>query len=234
MGDSDKDNDSNKFLPIANVTRIMKKALPAHAKMSKEAKETVQECVSEFVSYITVEAIDKCQKEKKKTIQGDDLLVAMATLGFEDYANHLKVYLDKFREMEGVVKMSTGRQDGSGGSGSGGCGDGGDGGNLGGFSGGGEGGGEGGMHGGMSGGVGGMHDGIGGGVLFGECHGGMGGSGGGGGQYHHGGGGGRGGGSGEGVGRGMHVVGWVGEMMYQQGPQGAHDGSGQYHHMGEN
>nr|XP_025637937.1 nuclear transcription factor Y subunit B-3 [Arachis hypogaea] len=75
----------DRFLPIANVSRIMKKALPPNAKISKEAKETVQECVSEFISFITGEASDKCQREKRKTINGDDLLWAMTTLGFENY-----------------------------------------------------------------------------------------------------------------------------------------------------
>ncbi|TYI96800.1 hypothetical protein E1A91_D01G099100v1 [Gossypium mustelinum] len=93
--------EQDRFLPIANVGRIMKKALPANAKISKEAKETVQECVSEFISFITGEASDKCQKEKRKTINGDDLLWAMTTLGFEDYVEPLKVYLQRFREMEG-------------------------------------------------------------------------------------------------------------------------------------
>ncbi|KAK7860060.1 nuclear transcription factor y subunit b-3 [Quercus suber] len=79
----------------------MKKALPANAKISKEAKETVQECVSEFISFITGEASDKCQREKRKTINGDDLLWAMTTLGFEEYVEPLKIYLQKFREMEG-------------------------------------------------------------------------------------------------------------------------------------
>lgn len=37
---------------IANVARIMKNALPGSAKVSKEAKECVQECVSEFISFI--------------------------------------------------------------------------------------------------------------------------------------------------------------------------------------
>ncbi|URE31208.1 Histone-like transcription factor (CBF/NF-Y) and archaeal histone [Musa troglodytarum] len=79
----------------------MKKALPANAKISKDAKETVQECVSEFISFVTGEASDKCQREKRKTINGDDLLWAMTTLGFEDYVEPLKVYLQRFREMEG-------------------------------------------------------------------------------------------------------------------------------------
>ncbi|GMI86631.1 hypothetical protein HRI_002332400 [Hibiscus trionum] len=100
----------DRFLPIANVSRIMKKSLPANAKISKEAKETVQECVSEFISFITGEASDKCQREKRKTINGDDLLWAMTTLGFENYVSPLKVYLNKYRETEGE-KNSMARQD---------------------------------------------------------------------------------------------------------------------------
>ncbi|KAL5546228.1 hypothetical protein UlMin_005915 [Ulmus minor] len=91
--------EQDRFLPIANISRIMKKALPANGKIAKDAKETVQECVSEFISFITSEASDKCQREKRKTINGDDLLWAMATLGFEDYIDPLKIYLAKYREV---------------------------------------------------------------------------------------------------------------------------------------
>jgi histone H3/H4 len=47
--------EQDKYLPIANIARIMKKALPPNAKVAKDAKETVQECVSEFISFITSE-----------------------------------------------------------------------------------------------------------------------------------------------------------------------------------
>ncbi|KAM0908916.1 hypothetical protein ACQ4PT_015137 [Festuca glaucescens] len=93
--------EQDRFLPIANVSRIMKRSLPANAKISKEAKETVQECVSEFISFVTGEASDKCQREKRKTINGDDLLWAMTTLGFEAYVAPLKAYLNRYREVEG-------------------------------------------------------------------------------------------------------------------------------------
>ncbi|XP_040986247.1 nuclear transcription factor Y subunit B-3-like [Juglans microcarpa x Juglans regia] len=105
--------EQDRFLPIANVSRIMKKALPANAKISKDAKETVQECVSEFISFITGEASDKCQREKRKTINGDDLLWAMTTLGFEDYVEPLKVYLQRFREMEGEKSVAVRDKDAS-------------------------------------------------------------------------------------------------------------------------
>ncbi|KAI5384371.1 hypothetical protein KIW84_071399 [Lathyrus oleraceus] len=101
ISDSSSSKEQDRFLPIANVSRIMKRALPANAKISKEAKETVQECVSEFISFITGEASDKCQREKRKTINGDDLLWAMTTLGFENYVGPLKVYLNNYRETEG-------------------------------------------------------------------------------------------------------------------------------------
>ncbi|CAK8578858.1 unnamed protein product [Lathyrus sativus] len=106
ISDSSSSKEQDRFLPIANVSRIMKRALPANAKISKEAKETVQECVSEFISFITGEASDKCQREKRKTINGDDLLWAMTTLGFENYVGPLKVYLNNYRETEGEKSNS--------------------------------------------------------------------------------------------------------------------------------
>jgi hypothetical protein len=44
----------------------------ATAKMSKEAKSTMQECVSEFIGFITSEASDRLGEDKRKTITGDD------------------------------------------------------------------------------------------------------------------------------------------------------------------
>ena len=88
----------DRYLPIANIARIMKNTLPENAKIAKDSKETVQECVSEFISFITSEASDKCLQEKRKTINGDDLLWAMSTLGFDKYVEPLKLYLNKYRE----------------------------------------------------------------------------------------------------------------------------------------
>ncbi len=48
-------------------------------------------------------ASDKCQQEKRKTINGDDLLWAMATLGFDRYIEPLKVYLAKYREVRATA-----------------------------------------------------------------------------------------------------------------------------------
>ena len=101
---------------FAPVARIMKTALPDNAKIAKEAKECMQECVSEFISFITSEgtssavlekvvlltfhaASEKCQQEKRKTVNGEDILFAMTSLGFENYGEALKIYLARYREV---------------------------------------------------------------------------------------------------------------------------------------
>ncbi|KAH0640171.1 hypothetical protein KY285_036757 [Solanum tuberosum] len=91
----------DRLLPIANVGRIMKHILPQNAKISKEGKETMQECVSEFISFVTGEASEKCHKEKRKTLNGDDVCWALGNLGFDDYVEPLKRYLHRYRELEG-------------------------------------------------------------------------------------------------------------------------------------
>jgi nuclear transcription Y subunit beta len=78
----------------------MKQILPGNAKIAKDAKESVQTCVSEFISFITSEATDRCQRDRRKTIDGDDLLWAMGTLGFDEYIPTLRVYLARFRESQ--------------------------------------------------------------------------------------------------------------------------------------
>lgn len=48
---------------------------------------------------LTRTASEKCQQEKRKTVNGEDILFAMTSLGFENYAEALKVYLSKYREV---------------------------------------------------------------------------------------------------------------------------------------
>ncbi|XP_068643088.1 nuclear transcription factor Y subunit B-1 [Aristolochia californica] len=93
--------EQDRFMPIANVIRIMRKVLPTHAKISDDAKETIQECVSEYISFITSEANERCQREQRKTITAEDVLWAMNKLGFDDYVEPLSAYLQRYRELEG-------------------------------------------------------------------------------------------------------------------------------------
>ncbi|PIN26996.1 hypothetical protein CDL12_00244 [Handroanthus impetiginosus] len=93
-------DEHDKLLPIANVGRIMKQILPPHAKISKEAKERMQECASEFISFITSEASDRCHKENRKTLNGDDICWALCSVGLDNYSEAMLRYLQKLREYE--------------------------------------------------------------------------------------------------------------------------------------
>ncbi|XP_015058121.1 nuclear transcription factor Y subunit B-6 isoform X2 [Solanum pennellii] len=93
--------EQDRFMPIANVMRIMRRILPPHAKISDDSKQTIQECVSEFISFVTGEANERCQCEQRKTITAEDLLWAMSKLGFDDYIEPLTFYLHRYREIDG-------------------------------------------------------------------------------------------------------------------------------------
>ncbi|CAI9105953.1 OLC1v1004990C1 [Oldenlandia corymbosa var. corymbosa] len=97
--------EQDRFLPIANVVRIMRKILPGHAKISDDAKDTVQECVSEFINFVTGEANDRCQREHRKTITAEDVLWAMSKLGFDDYIEPLTLYLQCHREFDATAAL---------------------------------------------------------------------------------------------------------------------------------
>ncbi|KAG1327442.1 putative nuclear transcription factor Y subunit B-3-like [Cocos nucifera] len=86
------------FMPITNVIRIMRMILPMHAKISDDAKVTILECVSEYISFITSEANVRCQLEQRKTIAAEDVIWAMGKLGFDDYVGPLRRFLQRYRE----------------------------------------------------------------------------------------------------------------------------------------
>nr|GEX13628.1 nuclear factor Y, subunit B6 [Tanacetum cinerariifolium]GEX71303.1 nuclear factor Y, subunit B6 [Tanacetum cinerariifolium] len=73
---------------------------------TNDAKETVQECVSEYISFVTGEANDRCQREQRKTITAEDILWAMSKLGFDDYIEPLTLYLHRYRELDGGERGS--------------------------------------------------------------------------------------------------------------------------------
>ncbi|CAK7340675.1 unnamed protein product [Dovyalis caffra] len=92
------DDEQDRLLPIANVGRVMKQQLPPTARISKEAKRRMQECATEFVSFVTGEASSKCQKDHRKIVNGDDVCWALSSLGFDDCAEATVRYLHKYRE----------------------------------------------------------------------------------------------------------------------------------------
>ncbi|GAB2284770.1 hypothetical protein Dimus_019223 [Dionaea muscipula] len=89
------------YMPVANIIRVMRRGLPPQAKIADDVKDIIQECLSEFLSFITGEANERCKNEQRKTITAEDIVWSMAKLGFDDYVEPLTVYLKRYREIEG-------------------------------------------------------------------------------------------------------------------------------------
>ena len=65
--------------------------------ISQKVKHQMQECASEFISFVTSEANDRRMSEKRQGINGEDVIVAMANLGFDQYVHVLKNYLKNIK-----------------------------------------------------------------------------------------------------------------------------------------
>lgn len=98
-------NAYDRLLPIANLSRIMKNSLKdktgkkCHYKVAKDARSLVQECVSEFISFITSDAAEKCKRENRKAVTSEDILEALNNFGFDGYVPILEDYITKYREI---------------------------------------------------------------------------------------------------------------------------------------
>lgn len=73
--------EQDRFLPIANISRIMKKALPEGAKIAKDAKDTVQEAVSEFIAFVTQEG--PCSSGAMRRLELEVVVVTLRGIGSE-------------------------------------------------------------------------------------------------------------------------------------------------------
>jgi nuclear transcription Y subunit beta len=86
------------YFPAANIMRLVKKIVPANAKVSKEAIADIQEKVCDFISFISSEAGVHCISSNRRTVKGEDIISALNDLGFDNYGEVLSIYLAKFKE----------------------------------------------------------------------------------------------------------------------------------------
>ncbi|MQM18624.1 hypothetical protein Taro_051618 [Colocasia esculenta] len=96
--------EQDRLMPVANIIRIMRKVLPTHAKLSDEAKGTIQLCVSQFIDHVTALANDRCRQEQRKTVTAEDMLWAIGKLGLDEYVEYLSLYLHRYRLQEGTYR----------------------------------------------------------------------------------------------------------------------------------
>lgn len=92
-------------LPLKNVTKIMRKGLPPHIKISDGAKEMAEQSASKFISMVTKKATERCIRESRKILGAEDLLWAMMSLGYHNYFKSLSFYLERYRYSNGIRPM---------------------------------------------------------------------------------------------------------------------------------
>uniref|UniRef100_A0A6B2G362 Nuclear transcription factor Y subunit B-9 (Trinotate prediction) n=1 Tax=Myxobolus squamalis TaxID=59785 RepID=A0A6B2G362_MYXSQ len=85
------------LLPLHNVLKIMKIVLPEYSKVSQDARITMQECASEFISFIGSEAAELAKMERRRTLTAEDIIMAMTNLGFDNYLPFSKTLLEKIK-----------------------------------------------------------------------------------------------------------------------------------------
>ena len=88
----------DRWLPLANISKIMKLSVPEMAKIAKDAKLIIQNSASEFIAIVTCKAKDIAVSESRKAITGDDLIRAMAELDMPYLSSITKVYFDQYKK----------------------------------------------------------------------------------------------------------------------------------------
>lgn len=85
-------------LPMTNLVRLMRQAIPKHAKISSRAKDLTHDCALEFVGFLAGEAVEQATAQRRRTIAPEDFTCAFQTLGFDDYVKPMTTYISRYRE----------------------------------------------------------------------------------------------------------------------------------------
>ena len=82
MASAEGQREQDRYLPLAIVQQLMAQELPPGAKISKNAKETMQEMATEMIKFITSEAADRAQiTGDRMVISGDSIRDSLRSLG---------------------------------------------------------------------------------------------------------------------------------------------------------
>jgi histone H3/H4 len=87
------DDELDRLLPVGTVASVMRAAIPAEAKIGRDAREASQDCASEFVAFVASEASDACMAAGRRIMTGRDVVDAVVRLGFDRQAGPLEAFL---------------------------------------------------------------------------------------------------------------------------------------------
>nr|CAH8859903.1 unnamed protein product [Trichobilharzia regenti] len=92
------------YLPNAVLLRIIRESLPERTIVSREARSAISKSASSFILYVTSLASVHCEKSKRKTLTGNDILAALKEMEFGHFIPALNTFLEKYREQTTAKK----------------------------------------------------------------------------------------------------------------------------------
>lgn len=95
-------------LPMANVARLMKDALPPQVSVTKEARSALTRAASVFILYLTTTASGNASNKKLKTLQAQHIFEALEEIEFEHFVGPLKEFLEQYRASQKEKRESKG------------------------------------------------------------------------------------------------------------------------------
>eukprot|EP00835_Amoeboradix_gromovi_P002396 NODE_135_length_18075_cov_0.518413.p10 type:complete len:149 gc:universal NODE_135_length_18075_cov_0.518413:10999-11445(+) len=90
-------------LPRATLDKLIKEFLPADIGCVKETRQVLMNCCIEFIHLVTSEANETCEKQGKKTINGEHIIAALQELGFEEFVNQVQETFEEFKNQNKSV-----------------------------------------------------------------------------------------------------------------------------------
>ncbi|KAK4316049.1 hypothetical protein Pmani_012754 [Petrolisthes manimaculis] len=87
-------------LPNAVITRIIKDSLPEGVAIAKEARSAIAKAASVFVLFTTSSANNLAQKNKKKTVNAQDIFNALTEMEFEKFIEPLQESLEVHKKTQ--------------------------------------------------------------------------------------------------------------------------------------
>eukprot|EP00270_Netrium_digitus_P019022 TRINITY_DN7363_c0_g1_i1.p1 TRINITY_DN7363_c0_g1~~TRINITY_DN7363_c0_g1_i1.p1 ORF type:complete len:159 (+),score=30.54 TRINITY_DN7363_c0_g1_i1:278-754(+) len=84
-------------LPKATMTKIIKEMLPRDVRVARDTQDLLMDCCIEFISLISSEANEICNREEKKTIAPEHVIQALEDLGFASYISEVQAAYEQHK-----------------------------------------------------------------------------------------------------------------------------------------
>lgn len=85
-------------LPNANITKIIKDALPPEVNIDKEGRVAIARATSVFIMYLSSNAAAVAHKQNHKTFTANDVFTSIEEMEFKSFLGPMKSALTSFRQ----------------------------------------------------------------------------------------------------------------------------------------